>query len=101
MDRRYKPLTPHEQLKLRQELTATMAAHPEWAFAQVIKHIRKTLRLTILDMAKVGRVSAQTLKNVEAAKNSPTLETAERLLRPFGLRLTVTTKQPSSELEKR
>lgn len=97
MDRRYKPLTPHEQLKLRQVLSAAIEAHPEWAFAQVVKHIRKTLRLTIADMAKVGCVSGQTLKNVEAAKNSPTLETAERLLRPFGLKLTVTIKQAGKQ----
>jgi DNA-binding transcriptional regulator YiaG len=95
MDKRYKPLTAHEQLKLRQELTAAIEAHPQWTFAQVVKHIRKTLRLTIAEMSKAGRVSTQTLKNIEASVHSPTLETVERLLQPFGLRLTVSVKRPA------
>ena len=89
MDRRYKPLTAHEQLQLRQALSDAIGAQSDMALAQVVRTIRKTLRLTINDMAKVCGVSAQTLKNVEAARNSPTLETAERLLRPFGLRMVV------------
>ena len=92
MDKRYKPLTPHEQLRLRDELTAQIRAHPEWTFQQVVRHIRKTLHLTVEDMAKVGRLSDQSLRNIEAGRNSPTLETAGRLLQPFGLRLSVTTK---------
>jgi len=99
MDRRYKPLSAHEQLKLRQELTAAIEAHPEWTVAQVVRHIRKTLRLTIADMAKVGRISAQTLKNIEASGHSPTLETIERLLQPFGLRLTVSPKRPDGQAQ--
>lgn len=93
MDKRYTPLTPHEQLRLREELTATIRGHPEWTFAQTVRHVRKALRLTVADMAKVGRVSEQSLRNIEAGRNSPTLDTAGRLLQPFGLRLSVTTKQ--------
>ena len=99
MDRRYKPLTAHQQLKLRQELTTTIEAHPEWTFAQVVRHIRNTLRLTIADMSKVGRISAQTLKNIEASDHSPKLETAERLLDPFGLRLAVAAKRPGGQAQ--
>jgi DNA-binding XRE family transcriptional regulator len=92
MDRRRKALTPHEQLKLREQLTSAIRAHPEWPLAQVLREIRKTLHLTIPDMAKVGRVSVPTLKNIESGASSPTLKTAEKLLRPFGLCITVTRK---------
>lgn len=90
MDRRYKPLTPVEQLRAREQLMSTIRAHPEWTFAQAVRHIRTSLRLTIVDMAKVGKLSDQAVRNIEAGRNSPTLETATALLKPFGLRLSVT-----------
>lgn len=89
MDKRYKPLTPLEQLHAREQLLVTIAAHPEWTFAQTVRHVRTTLRMTLKDMAKVGQVSYEALRNIEAAKSSPTLATATRLLKPFGLRLGV------------
>lgn len=64
-------------------------AHPEWTFAQTLRHVRASLRMTLDDMAKVSKVSRQTLRNIEADTNSPSLETAARLLKPFGLRLCV------------
>lgn len=93
MDKRYKPLTPLEQLHAREALMTTIRAHPEWTFAQAVRHIRKSLRLTVVDMAKVGNLSDQALRNIEAGRNSPTLETASRLLMPFGLRLSVTAQK--------
>lgn len=95
MDKRYRPLTPLEQLRLREELNNTIRGHPEWPFDEAIRHVRTTLRLTVEDMAKVARVSAQTLRNIEAGRTSPSVETASKLLRPFGLRLSVTTTQPA------
>ena len=89
MDKRYKPLTPHDQLLLRQEMGETIAAHPEWDLPKMLRHIRRTFRLTLGDVAKVTGVSVQSLKNIEAGKTSPTLATAERLLNPFGYRLAV------------
>lgn len=91
MDKRYRPLTPLEQLRLREKLDDTLRAHPEWSFAHAVRHIRTSLRLTVDDMAKVARISGQTLRNIEAGRSSPTIETATQLLRPFGLRLSVTT----------
>lgn len=90
MDRRYKPLTPAEQLRARTEAISTILAHPEWTFAEAIRHLRVALQLTVKDMAKVGRLSDQALRNIEARRSSPSVETAARLLRPFGLRLSVT-----------
>ncbi len=93
MDRRYKPLTALEQLHAREQLLATIEAHPEWTFAETVRYMRQSLRLTIADMARAGKLSDQALRNIEASRNSPTLETAARLLEPFGLRLCVAPKQ--------
>lgn len=93
MDKRYKPLTPLEQLHAREQMLAMIQAHPEWTLAQAVRHVRQSLRMTIRDMAKAGNLSDQALRNIEASRNSPTLETAARLLEPFGLRLCVAPKQ--------
>ncbi len=87
MDRRRNPITPHEQLKLRRELYAMVDAHPEWEFAQVIRQVRRSLHLTLTEMAKVGRVSVPALKKIESGTGNPTLKTMARLLHPFGLRV--------------
>jgi transcriptional regulator with XRE-family HTH domain len=87
MDRRRNPITPHEQLKLRQELYAMVDAHPEWEFAQVMHQVRRSLHLTLAEMAKVGRVSVPALKRIESGTGNPTLKTMARLLHPFGLRV--------------
>jgi DNA-binding transcriptional regulator YiaG len=90
MDKRYKPLTPAEQLELREKILATLAEHPEWTVPEVVRYVRTTLRLTTAEMARVGKLSVLTLKNLEAGRSSPTLDTVTRLLRPFGLRVSVT-----------
>ena len=50
-----------------------------------IRKIRTNLRLTIAEYAKVCGVSARTLQDVEREVSSPTLATAEKLLRPMGM----------------
>ena len=89
MDRRRKPLSPHEQLLLRQAMVDMVAQHPEWDVPKMLKEIRKTLHLTTHDMARVGRISEPALRNLEAGRSSPTLSTVEALLRPLGLKLAV------------
>jgi DNA-binding XRE family transcriptional regulator len=99
MDKRYKPLTPLEQLHAREQMLTTIQAHPEWTFAETVRHVRKSLRMTIKDMAKVGKLSYDALRNIETSKSSPTLETATRLLNPFGLRLCVTPQQEGKKAD--
>ena len=89
MDRRRRPMTPLEEVAARDALDRTLAAHPEWDVATVLRTVRASLHLTLVDMARVGRVSVPTLKNIEARRGSPTLQSVERLLRPFGYRLAV------------
>lgn len=86
MDKRYTALTPTEQHRQRCDLMDRLAAAPDLPIPQVIREIRKTLRFTIPEYAKVCDVSPRTLQDVERGVSSPTLNTVEKLLRPMGLR---------------
>ncbi len=85
MDKRFKPLPPAEELQARRALADELAADPSIPIPAVIRKIRATLRLTIPEYAKLCGVSARTLQDIEREESSPTLATAEKLLRPMGM----------------
>ena len=89
MDKRRKKLTAEEQLDLRAQVTTLLEEHPDWHVPQVLREIRTSLHLTPRDMARVGKISEPTLRNIEARRHSPSIETVEAMLRPFGLKLAV------------
>lgn len=86
MDKRYATLTASEQNQLRRDLMERLDATPALPIPQVIRDIRKTLRFTIPEYAKICGVSARTLQDIERGVSSPTLDTVEKLLRPVGMR---------------
>jgi DNA-binding transcriptional regulator YiaG len=86
MDKRYTALTPAEQNQIRRDLMEKLAAAPDMPIPQVIRTIRKALRFTIPEYAKICGVSPRTLQDVERAVSSPTLDTVEKLLLPVGMR---------------
>lgn len=85
MDKRFKPLTPIEQLEERRALSEELASDPAMPVAAVIRKIRTALRLTIAEYAKLCGVSARTLQDIERGESSPTLVTADKLLKPMGM----------------
>lgn len=87
MDKRFNPLTPAEELQARRALMAELGADPGMPLPAVIRKIRTALRLTIAEYAKLCGVSARTLQDIERGESSPTLATAEKLLRPMGMTL--------------
>ncbi len=89
MDKRRKPITPHEQLLLRQKMLALIAEHLEWDVPRTLREIRNALYLTHADMARIGRISEPTLRNAEAKRSSPSIANVDALLRPLGLKLAV------------
>jgi DNA-binding XRE family transcriptional regulator len=89
MDKRRKPITPQQQLELRQEVERLIESHPEWTVPEALKKIRTTLHLTQSEMARVGRITKLTLQKIEAGSTNPTIDTVQGLLRPFGLRLAI------------
>ncbi len=83
MDRRFKPLSPAEELQARRTLAEEMAAEPAMQVPAVIRKIRVSLRLTIAEYARLCGVSARTLQDIEREVSSPSLSTADKLLRPM------------------
>ncbi len=93
MDKRFIPLTPAEEMQERRALVAALAADPGMPIPMVIKKIRTSLRFTIAGYAKLCGVSARTLQDIEREISSPSLATAEKLLRPMGLVLGAVSKR--------
>jgi DNA-binding XRE family transcriptional regulator len=97
VDKRRKKLTAEEQLDLRERVSALLEEHPDWDVPQVLREVRTSLHLTQRDMARVGKISEPTLRNIEARRHSPSIETVEAMLRPFGLKLAVVRASPNPQ----
>ncbi|MDB5791565.1 MAG: hypothetical protein JWQ80_1589 [Massilia sp.] len=97
MDKRFKPLTPAEALEARRTLVDELAADPSLPIPAVVRKIRTALRLTIAEYAKLCGVSARTLQDIEREESSPTLATAEKLLRPMGMVVSAVPKRRQAE----
>ncbi len=89
MDKRFKPLPLPEQLALRRQAIEDVLAHPEWPLNESVRHMRTTLRLTVPEFARLAKVSARTIQDMEAGRSAGTVQTLERLLGVLGLRLGV------------
>lgn len=92
MDKRYKPMTPIEQMKKRLEVLETINNNPDWEFYQIASYIRKELHLTLTEMSKITKIAAQTLQKMEQPNSNPTLESINKLLNAFGLKFIVRSK---------
>ena len=89
MDKRYAAISLREQIALRQQAIDEVLAHPEWSLAEALRHIRSTLRLTTIEMARLSGVSFRTLQDIEQGRSSGTIKTVNKLLAVLGLRLGV------------
>ena len=95
MDKRFKSLTLAEQLDLRRQAIEDVLANPQWPLAQAVRHIKKTLRLTSAEMAKLSGVAYRTLQDIEQNRSSGTVQTMEKLFGILGLKLGVVRAAPS------
>lgn len=89
MDKRYKPLTIHQQVALRQQAIEDLLSHPEWTLRESVVHLKKTLRLTTPELAKLAKVSPRTVQEIELGNSPGTVQTMNRLFGVLGLRLGV------------
>ena len=96
MDKRYKPLPLAEQLLLRKQVVEDILAHPEWPLPKAIVHMKKTLRLTSAELAKLAGISYRTLQDIEQGRSTGTVQTMNRVLGVLGLRLGVVLMPPNS-----
>ncbi len=87
MDKRYKPMSLSQQMTLRQEVMDAVLAHPEWPLQDVVRFIKKRLRLTTADLAKLSGVSFRAVQNIERGVSPGTVQTLNRILGVLGLRL--------------
>jgi len=53
MDKRFKTLSPIEQIQRKQQVLDMIELHPEWEIHQIAKFLRTELRLTLPEMAKI------------------------------------------------
>ena len=92
MDKRFTPLSQIEQIQKRQYVLEMIQQNPDWPINVVAKFIRTELHLTLSDMAKITKISLQTLQNLEKPDANPTLETMYKLLNALGLKLLIVKK---------
>jgi len=89
MDKRFNTLSVPEQLLLRKQAVDDVLAHPEWSLAQAVRHLKKTMRLTTAEMAKLSGVSYRTMQDIEQERSEGTVQTMNRIFGMLGLKLTV------------
>ncbi|WP_417070050.1 helix-turn-helix domain-containing protein [Niveibacterium terrae] len=94
MDKRYLALSLPEQLDLRRQAIEDVLAHPEWPLREAIRHLKRTMRLTSAEIAKLAGVSTRTVQDIEQGRSEGTVQTMNRILGILGLRLGVVRVSP-------
>lgn len=90
MDKRFNTLTIAQQLELRRQAVEDVLAHPEWPLPQAVRHLKKTMRLTSAEMARLAGIGHRTLQDIEQGRSEGNVQTMNRILGILGLRLGVT-----------
>jgi DNA-binding XRE family transcriptional regulator len=94
MDKRFKPMTPSEQMAARLDVVAAIRARPGMPLPEALVLIRKRLRLTNHDLARISGLSKRFIIDTVSGKGNPSIKTASTLLRPFGFSIGVTVVEP-------
>jgi DNA-binding XRE family transcriptional regulator len=89
MDKRYGKLSLPEQLMLRKQAVDDVLAHPEWSTPAALRHLKKTMRLTSAELAKLAGVHYRTVQDIEQGRSEGSVQTMNRLLGVLGLKLGV------------
>ena len=97
MDKRYTPIPLPEQLELRRQAIEDVLAHPEWTLPQAVRHLKKTMRMTTTEMAKISGVSYRTMQDIEQERSEGTVQTMNRIFGMLGLKLGVVQRQREDE----
>lgn len=98
MDKRFNTLSIAEQLELRKKAVEDVMANPEWSLPESVRHLKKTMRLTTAEMAKLSGVSYRTMQDIEQERSEGTVQTMNRIFGMLGLKLGVTriSRQPGT-----
>ena len=96
MDKRFNTLSIPDQLELRKRAVEDVLAHPEWSLAQSVRHLKKTMRLTTAEMAKLSGVAHRTMQDIEQERSEGTVHTMNQIFGMLGLKLGVTRASPAT-----
>ena len=94
MDKRYNTLSLPEQLMLRKQAIDDVLAHPEWTLQQAVRHLKRSMRLTSAELAKMAGINAKTLLDIEQGRSLGTVQTLNKVLGVLGLQLGVVRNGP-------
>lgn len=89
MDKRFNTLSIPQQLELRKQAVEDVPSHPEWSLAQAVRHLKKTMRLTTVEMAKLSGVAYRTMQDIEQERSEGSVQTMNRILGMLGFKLSV------------
>jgi DNA-binding XRE family transcriptional regulator len=64
-------------------------SHPEWPLAESVRHLKKTMRLTTAEMAKLSGVACRTMLDIEQQRSEGRVQTMNRIFEMLGLKLAV------------
>ncbi|WP_218243687.1 helix-turn-helix domain-containing protein [Comamonas fluminis] len=93
MDKRYAALSMGEQLMLRKQAIDDVLEHPEWTLQQSVRHLKRSMRLTSAELAKMAGINARTLLDIEQGRSTGTVQTLNAILGVLGLKLGVVKAQ--------
>lgn len=93
MDKRYTPMPLSQQREMRRQAVEDVLAHPEWSLRDAVRHLKKTLRLTSYELARMAGLSARTLQDIEQGRSDGTVQTMNRILGVLDLKLGVVRKE--------
>ncbi|WP_232453832.1 transcriptional regulator [Burkholderia ubonensis] len=79
MDKRYTALSLPDQLALRRRAIEDVLSHPEWTLRESVFHLKRTMRLTSAEMAKLACVSTKTMQDIEQGRSEGTVQTMNRI----------------------
>ena len=99
MDKRYDTLTLAQQLELRKKAVNDVLTNPKWNLAEAVRHLKKTMRLTTAELAKLSGISFRTLQDIEREKSQGTVQTMNRIFGVLGLKLGVARVTQDTEFE--
>jgi transcriptional regulator with XRE-family HTH domain len=72
-------------------------AHPEWTLQQSVRHLKRTLRLTNAELARLAGVSTKTVQDLEQGRSEGTVQTLNRILGVLGLKPGVVKALPAED----
>ena len=74
----------------------SVLAHQVWSLPEAIGHLKKTMRLTTAEFAKLADVGFRTLQDIEQKRSERSVQTMGRIFAVLGLKLGVVRTAPNA-----